>query len=837
MKKYLVSGMSCAACQARVEKAVLEVEGIEEVSVSLLTNSMIVTGNVTDSDVIDAVKKAGYDIKNVDKNNSINQLEDNLKDKETPLLKKRLTVSLCLLLPLMYISMGHSMWHFPLPSFLENNYFYLALIQLILTTIVLVINKKFFANGIKGVLNKSPNMDTLVSMGSGASYIYSLVVFIKIIIAFGENDFQIMKMYYHDLYFESAAMIVTLITVGKMLESYSKGKTTNAIKSLIKLSPKTVNIIEEIDGKELEKEISIDDIKIGDVFVVRPGESIPVDGVVIFGNSAVDESALTGESIPVDKEVGCDVTSASINKSGYLKCRATRVGENTTLSQIIKLVSDASMSKAPIAKIADKVSAIFVPTVIVIAIITTFIWLAVGENISFALSMGISVLVISCPCALGLATPVAIMVGSGVGAKNGILFKNATAIENAGVIVNIAFDKTGTLTYGKPEVTDIISQDANKLLSYACSLENNSEHPLAKAIINYGKKEKIEYKTVKEFESITGNGLKGIIDGNFVYGGNLEFINKILNIDEKNKNIAEKLALEGKTAMYFCTNDELLGIIAVADVIKNDSCQAVNEIKNMGISVSMITGDNINTANTIGKKIDVDNIIAQVLPNQKEQKIRDMMTTGLTAMVGDGINDAPALTRADIGIAIGAGTDVAIDAADIVIVKNKLIDVVGAIRLSRKVIRNIRENLFWAFIYNVIGIPLAAGMWYPLFGIKLSPMFGAAAMSLSSFCVIANALRLNFVNIYDGRKDKKIKKKNKKDKEVDIMNKTIIINGMMCGHCEATVKKALEALPQVDEAIVNKDENKAVVILNGHIDNEILKKAITDKDFEVIGIE
>lgn len=839
MKKYTVTGMSCAACQSRVEKAVCHIDGVKEVSVSLLTNSMLIYGDVSDEIIIDAVKKAGYEASIYNENNSVEQMEDSLKDAETPILKRRLICSLVILLPLMYVSMGHMMWNWPLPEFISHNHIYVAVIQLVLTTIILWINRKFFINGVKGILNKSPNMDTLVAIGAGASYGYSIYVLIAMYIAMlNGNKAQVME-YAHDLYFESAAMIVTLITVGKMLEAYSKGKTTNAIKGLIKLAPKTATIIVNKDGKEIEKVVNAKELKQGDIFVVKPGESVPVDGIVLEGISAIDESALTGESLPVDKVMGDEVTSATINQSGYLKCKASRVGEDTTLSQIIKLVSEASASKAPMAKVADKVSGVFVPIVIIIAIITIFVWILVGETVGFALARGISVLVISCPCALGLATPVAIMVGNGVGAKNGILYKNATAIENAGRIKNIALDKTGTITEGKPVVTDVITDNKELLLQNAYTLESKSEHPLAKAIVGYAKENNIQLVPIEDFQAVAGNGLKGIINGKMVYAGNYQFISKFVSIDNEKFEIAQKLASEGKTPMYFANENQVLGIIAVADIIKEESARAITEIKNMGIKVTMLTGDNVNTANAIGKLAGVDEVISQVLPQDKEAKIKELQKSGITAMVGDGINDAPALTRADIGMAIGAGADVAIDAADIVLVKNKLTDVVAAIRLSRGVLKNIYENLFWAFIYNIIGIPLAAGIWYPLLGIKLSPMFGAAAMSLSSFCVVINALRLNFFKLHSNKKDKKIKHKNTNTniEKRSKMEKIILINGMMCAHCEATVKKALELLPEVDEAIVSKDENRAVVKLNKDVSDDILIKTITDKDFQVVGIE
>ena len=853
MKKFNVTGMSCAACQTRVEKAVTKVAGVSSVSVSLLTNSMQVEGSADDNDIIQAVEQAGYGATTIGKKeNRFNSGEEELKDTETPKLRKRLIASLILLVPLMYISMGHMMWGWPLPEILIGNHVAMGLIQMLFTIAILVINQKFFISGIKGFIHKSPNMDTLVALGAGASFIYSTYVLFAMTNAQMLGDHKTVMEYMHDFYFESAAMIVTLITVGKMLESHSKGKTTDALKGLMKLAPKTAVIIQTDEyGKEVEKEVSIEQIGIGDIFVVKPGESIPVDGVVMEGTSAVDESALTGESIPVDKVEGSNVSSATMNQSGYLKCRATRVGEDTTLSQIIQMVSDAATTKAPIAKVADRVSGVFVPVVIIIAVVTIVVWLLAGQTVGFALARGISVLVISCPCALGLATPVAIMVGNGIGAKNGILFKNATAIENAGKTTITALDKTGTITVGKPKVTDIIVNagvSEKELITSAYSLELKSEHPLAKAIIKYGEENNIKKADVTGFKAEVGNGLTGIVNGNEISGGNLNFITTKASVQSTMIREAERISSQGKTPLFFAKEDQVLGIIAVADVIKEESREAINALKNMGIRVIMLTGDNEKTAKAIGQQAGVDEVVAGVLPGDKESAVRNLSEKGKTVMVGDGINDAPALTRADIGIAIGAGTDVAIDAADVVLMKNSLEDVPAAIRLSRAVLKNIHENLFWAFIYNIIGIPLAAGIWYPVFGLKLNPMFGAAAMSLSSFCVVTNALRLNLINIYSGARDKKIKKKNSlTNKEFNIKNnmiqeenkmeKTMKINGMMCGHCEATVKKALEALTEVDEAIVSHEKNQAVVKLNSNVTDDVLKKVVEDKDYVVESID
>lgn len=855
MKKYTISGMSCAACQSRVEKAVNALPNVDSAVVSLLTNSMQVEGSASDSEIIQTVEKAGYGAKTAggSKKDTASMEEDQLKDTQTPILRKRLIVSLVLLIPLMYISMGHLMWDWPLPSFLIDNHIAMGLIQMLFTIAILVINQKFFISGFKGVLNKTPNMDTLVAMGAGAAFAYSTYVLFAMTDAQVTGNSDKVMEYMHDFYFESAAMIVTLITLGKMLESYSKGKTTDALKSLMKMIPKTATIIEkDLSGNEKEKIVSIEDININDIFVVKPGENIPVDGIVIDGFGAVDESAITGESIPVDKTIGSKVSSAGVNQSGYLKCKATRVGEDTTLAQIIQMVSDASATKAPIAKVADKISGIFVPVVICIALVTIFAWLIAGETVGFALARGISVLVISCPCALGLATPVAIMVGNGVGAKKGILFKNATSLETTGKTQIVALDKTGTITVGKPKVTAIITEketDEKELFGIAIGLESKSEHPLAKAITGYAKENNIKPYEIVNFKSEVGNGLVGEYNGSKVFTGNRKFIEKNCNISTNLINKTEKLSEKGMTPLFFARDNKVLGIIAVADVIKEDSREAILELENMGIKVIMLTGDNEKTAKAIGHKAGVDQVIAGVLPQGKESTIRELTEYGNTVMVGDGINDAPALTRANIGMAIGAGTDVAIDAADVVLMKSNLKDVPAAIRLSKAVLRNIHENLFWAFIYNIIGIPLAAGIWYPIFGWKLNPMFGAAAMSLSSFCVVTNALRLNLVNIYNNKKDRKIKNSitevignndlsnnidNKEsEKETNTMEKTMKITGMMCGHCEATVKKALEALEQVDEAIVSHEEGTAVVKLNSDISNDVLKKTVEDKDYTV----
>lgn len=832
MKQYNVTGMSCASCVARVEKAVNKVDGVTSCSVNLLTNSMSVDGDVKSSDVISAVEKAGYGASlkgNSSKENKTN--DEPLKDTETPKLKKRLFSSLIFLLLLMYISMGHMMWGFPLPSILANNHIAMGLIQLLLTGIIMVINQKFFISGFKALIHRSPNMDTLVALGAGASFIYSVYALFAMTNAQVNNDMSLVMKYMDEFYFESAGMILTLITLGKMLESYSKGKTTNAIKGLMNLAPKKATIL--VDNAE--KVVPIEEVKIGDIFVVKPGENIPVDGVVIEGESAVNESTLTGESIPVDKTVGDNVSGATVNQSGFIKCKATKVGEDTTLSQIIKMVSDASATKAPIAKVADKVSGIFVPIVISIAVVTIIVWLLCGAAFGNALVRGISVLVISCPCALGLATPVAIMVGNGVGAKNGILFKNATSLETTGKVSYVLLDKTGTITNGTPVVTDIIPSEnytKNDLLSYASSLESKSEHPLAKAVVQKAIDSNIKTLDTTDFKSLTGNGVSAKINGKTIVGGSVKHISSIANIDENIIKQADDLATKGKTPLLFVMDNRLLGIIAVADVVKSDSPKAIKELQNMGIKVVMVTGDNEKTAQAIAKESGVDEVIAGVLPDGKEKVVTQYKQKGMVAMVGDGINDAPALTRADIGIAIGAGTDVAIDSADIVLMKSKLTDVSGAIRLSRGTLRNIHENLFWAFIYNVIGIPLAAGVWIPIFGWILSPMFGAAAMSLSSFCVVTNALRLNFLNIRSSKRDRKIKNKTNK-KEKNTMTTTLKINGMMCPHCEATVKTALESIDGVTSAEVSHESGTAVVTLSKEVSEDVLKKAVVDKGYTV----
>ena len=832
MKQYNVTGMSCASCVARVEKAVNKVDGVTSCSVNLLTNSMSVDGDVKSSDVISAVEKAGYGASL--KGNSYKENKSNdepLKDTETPKLKKRLFSSLVFLILLMYISMGHMMWGFPLPSILANNHIAMGLIQLLLTGIIMVINQKFFVSGFKALIHRSPNMDTLVALGAGASFIYSVYALFAMTNAQVNNDMSLVMKYMDEFYFESAGMILTLITLGKMLESYSKGKTTNAIKGLMNLAPKKATIL--VDN--VEKVVPVEEVKIGDIFVVKPGENIPVDGVVIEGESAVNESALTGESIPVDKSVGDNVSGATVNQSGFIKCKATKVGEDTTLSQIIKMVSDASATKAPIAKVADKVSGVFVPVVITIAVVTIIVWLLCGATFGNALVRGISVLVISCPCALGLATPVAIMVGNGVGAKNGILFKNATSLETTGKVSYVLLDKTGTITNGTPVVTDIIPSEnytEDNLLSYASSLESKSEHPLAKAVVQKAIDSSIKTLDTTDFKSLTGNGVSAKINGKTIVGGSVKHISSIANIDENIIKKADDLATKGKTPLLFVMDNQLLGIIAVADVVKSDSPKAIKELQNMGIKVVMVTGDNEKTAQAIAKESGVDEVIAGVLPDGKEKVVTQYKQKGMVAMVGDGINDAPALTRADIGIAIGAGTDVAIDSADIVLMKSKLTDVSGAIRLSRGTLRNIHENLFWAFIYNVIGIPLAAGVWIPIFGWTLSPMFGAAAMSLSSFCVVTNSLRLNFLNIRSSKRDRKIKNKSNK-KEKNTMTTTLKINGMMCPHCEATVKTALESIDGVTSAEVSHESGTAVVTLSKEVSDDVLKKAVVDKGYTV----
>ena len=860
MKQYTVTGMSCAACSARVEKAVSKVDGVTSCSVSLLTNSMGVEGSATDAQIVEAVEQAGYgaspkgtatESENDKANNSLEQLkaaQDALVDRETPKLRNRLIASLIFLVVLMYFSMGHMMWGWPLPEFFDGNHVAMGLLQLLLTVAVMVINQKFFISGFKGLIHGAPNMDTLVALGSAASFGYSVYALFAMTAAQVKGDMDAVMSYMHEFYFESAAMILALITVGKMLEAHSKGKTTDALKSLMQLAPKTATVVR--DG--VEQEISVDAVKKGDIFVVRPGENIPVDGEIIDGTTAVNESALTGESIPVDKQPKDAVSAATVNQSGFIKCRATRVGEDTTLSQIIQMVSDAAATKAPIAKIADRVSGVFVPAVITIAIITIIAWLIAGETVGFALARGISVLVISCPCALGLATPVAIMVGNGKGAKSGILFKTAASLEATGRTQIVALDKTGTITSGEPKVTDIVPDEtffegtgnnAGKLLAIAASVEAKSEHPLAKAIMERAKTDEIAVAEVTDFSAVVGNGLTAILAGKMIKAGNLAFVSKFVKVSDDMRAKAVEFSKEGKTPLFFAADDRLCGIIAVADTIKEDSPEAVRQLKNMGIRVVMLTGDNEQTANAIGKQAGVDEVIAGVLPDGKEAVIRKLKKQGRVAMVGDGINDAPALTRADMGIAIGAGSDVAIDAADVVLMKSRLIDVPAAVRLSRATLTNIHENLFWAFFYNVIGIPLAAGLWYPLLGWKLNPMFGAAAMSLSSFCVVTNALRLNLCRVYDPKHDRKATpdRKNKTDKpnesEEKSMTKTMNIEGMMCGHCEARVKKALEALDAVSEAVVSHESGTAVVTLSSDISDEKLKETVEAEDYKVTSIQ
>lgn len=850
MEQYTVTGMSCAACSARVEKAVSKVPGVTACSVSLLTNSMGVEGTASSQEIIAAVENAGYGAaeKGGEKKSSAvgaAEAENLLKDRETPVLKRRLFTSIGFLAVLMYISMGHMMWGWPVPAVLAGNHVAMGLIQMILAAIVMIINQKFFISGFKSLWHRAPNMDTLVALGSGASFVYSTYALFAMTDVQMRGDMAGVMNYMHEFYFESAAMILTLITVGKMLEARSKGKTTDALKSLMKLAPKTATILS--DG--VETEVSIEQVKKGDIFVVRPGENIPVDGIVLEGSSAVNEAALTGESIPVDKAEGDRVSAATVNQSGFIRCEATRVGEDTTLSQIIQMVSDAAATKAPIAKVADRVSGVFVPVVITIAVLTIIVWLAAGQSIGFALARGISVLVISCPCALGLATPVAIMVGNGMGAKNGIMFKTAVSLEEAGKMQVVALDKTGTITSGEPRVTDMIPAegiDEKELLRMACALERKSEHPLARAVLERAKDLQMPEAEVSDFRALPGNGLSAVFEGAALCGGSLKFIRTQAEVTESVRIQAERLAEEGKTPLFFARDGKLIGMIAVADVMKEDSPQAIRELQNMGIHVVMLTGDNERTAKAIGKQAGVDEVIAGVLPDGKESVIRELKARGKVAMVGDGINDAPALTRADIGIAIGAGTDIAIDAADVVLMKSRLSDVPAAIRLSRATLKNIHENLFWAFIYNIIGIPLAAGLWYPVFGLKLNPMFGAAAMSLSSFCVVSNALRLNFFNMRNGAKDKKIKTKNhgnpkeahvENDKEEKNMEKIMNIEGMMCGHCEARVKKCLENLPEVKEAVVSHEKGTAVVELNGEISDEVLKKTVEDQDYTVTGIQ
>lgn len=881
MEQYTVTGMSCAACSARVEKAVGKVAGVSACSVSLLTNSMGVEGTALEQDIIAAVEAAGYGAsrKRNEKQAPVDKGREEaaLADRETPLLKKRLWASLVFLAALMYISMGHMMWGWRLPDALTDNHVAVGLLQLLLTGIIMVINQRFFISGCKSLLHGAPNMDTLVALGAGTSFVYSTYALFAMTDAQAKGNIDAVMAYMHEFYFESAAMILTLITVGKMLEARSKGRTTDALKGLMKLAPKTAVVVRE----NVETEIPVEQVKKGDVFVVRPGENIPVDGVVLEGSSAVNEAALTGESIPVDKEKGDGVSAATLNQSGFIKCEATGVGEDTTLSKIIQMVSDAAATKAPIAKVADKVSGVFVPAVIAVAAVTILVWLLAGKDIGFALARGISVLVISCPCALGLATPVAIMVGNGCGAKNGILFKTAVSLEEAGKMRIVALDKTGTITSGEPRVTDIYPAKGvskEELIRIACALEQKSEHPLAKAVLEYAREKGIAAEEVTEFSALSGSGLEARKKGELLSGGNYRFISGRAEIAEAVQKEAERLSGEGKTPLFFAKGSSFAGMIAVADVIKEDSPQAVRELQNMGLRVVMLTGDNARTAKAIGRQAGVDEVIAGVLPDGKESVIRSLKEQGKVAMVGDGINDAPALTRADIGIAIGAGTDIAIDAADVVLMKSSLRDVPAAIRLSRATLKNIHENLFWAFIYNVIGIPLAAGLWIPVFGWKLNPMFGAAAMSLSSFCVVTNALRLNLVDIHstkrdgrhkrakaseeevlqmtegeeaqeaeegktaekeaDGEAETKKRNMGKPDKETEEtkMEKTMKIEGMMCGHCEARVKKCLEALPQVTEAVVSHESGSAVVKLNGEIADEALQKAVEEQDYKVLSI-
>ena len=854
MEQYTVTGMSCAACSARVEKAVSKVPGVTSCSVSLLTNSMGVEGTASADSIVAAVTEAGYgaSLKGAGaESRSASADEDALKDRETPVLKRRLITSIGFLAVLMYFSMGHMMWGWPLPSWFEGNHVAMGLVQMLLAGIIMVINQKFFINGFKSLWHRSPNMDTLVALGSMASYVWSVFALFLMTDAEVHGDMAGVMKYMDEFYFESAAMILTLITVGKMLEARSKGKTTDALKSLMKLAPKTAVLVQ--NGEEVT--VPVEQVKKGDIFVVRPGENIPVDGIVLEGASAVNEAALTGESIPVDKAEGDLVSAATMNQSGYIRCEASRVGEDTTLSQIIRMVSDAAATKAPIAKIADKVSGVFVPVVITIACITTVVWLLLGREFAYALARGISVLVISCPCALGLATPVAIMVGNGLGAKNGILFKTAVSLEETGKMQIVALDKTGTITEGEPVVTDLIPVEGiseTELLTVAYALEQKSEHPLAKAVIKRGQERSVDKLEVQDFTALPGNGLSAVLDGQRIVGGSMTFIKEKSGLSDEMQEICNRLAQEGKTPLLFTLDDKLVGVIAVADTIKKDSREAIRQLKSMGIHVVMLTGDNERTARAIGAEAGVDEVIAGVLPDGKESVIRKLKEQGKTAMVGDGINDAPALTRADMGIAIGAGADVAIDAADVVLMKSSLSDVAAAIRLSRATLRNIHENLFWAFIYNIIGIPLAAGAWVH-FGLTLNPMFGAAAMSLSSFCVVSNALRLNFCRLHDASRDKKIKSAIIKDtimntdsqeesemesgKEGTTMTKTMKIEGMMCGHCEARVKKVLEALAEVDSAEVSHEAGTAVVTLNSDVSDEVLKKTVEDQDYKVTSIQ
>lgn len=842
MRQYNVTGMSCAACQTRVEKAVQGVPGVRECAVSLLTNSMGVEGEVSDEEIIKAVEKAGYgaSLKNNSKIKKTVNYDEELKDTETPKMKKRLIASLVILIPLMYVSMGHMMWNWPIPKFMAGNHIAMGLYELILSGLVMVINQKFFINGFKGLIHKSPNMDTLVALGSSASFIYSVFALFAMSDAATKGDAAKVISYMDEFYFESAAMILTLITVGKMLEARSKGKTTDALKALMKLTPKTATI----QKNGTEQTVSIEEVNIGDHFIVRPGDQIPVDGIVIEGFSAVNEAAFTGESVPVEKKPGDSVTTATINTSGYMVCEATRIGEDTALSKVIQMVSDASSTKAPIAKIADKVSGVFVPSVMAIALITFIVWILAGQSFGYSLARAISVLVISCPCALGLATPVAIMVGNGIGARNGILFKTAVSLEQTGKLQIVALDKTGTITTGKMQVTDILpfDQDENSLLTIAASLEEKSEHPISKAITDMAKEQNLPLLNVTDFQAVAGNGLKGHIDGRVIYGGNEAYVSKniAVNITERQKTTIEALARQGKTPVFFGEAGRILGIIAVSDTVKPDTKAAIEELKNMGIRVVMLTGDNEITAHAIGSLVGVDDIVSKVKPDGKEAVIRKLMECGKVAMVGDGINDAPALTRADIGIAIGTGTDIAIDAADIVLTKSSIMDVAAAIRLSRKTIKNIHENLFWAFFYNIIGIPLAAGCYVAFFGWSMNPMFGAAAMSLSSFFVVTNALRLNLIKVYDSKKDKKIKNAIENleipEFKTEDENMKIKVNGMMCHRCEAHVKKALEAIDGVTEAVANHEENEVTLTLSHEVAEDLIKAAIEEAEYEYGGI-
>ena len=835
MERYNVSGMSCAACSSRVEKAVSSLPGINSCNVSLLTNSMTVEGNADSRDIIAAVDKAGYKAR-LEKEQEGREGKDSFSpDEETAKLKRRLTASLVFLVILMYFSMGHMMWGWPIPRFMEGNHIAMGLLQLILTAAVMVINQKFFISGFKGLIHRAPNMDTLVAIGAAAAFIYSTAALFLMTDAQLEGDISSVEGYMHEFYFESAAMILTLITVGKMLEARSKGKTTDAIRSLMSLAPEKATVIRG----DREVIVPVAQVKKGDIFVLRPGERVPVDGTIVEGKSAIDESALTGESIPAEKGEGDSVSAATINTSGYLKCRAVRVGEDTTLAQIVRLVSDAAATKAPVAKIADKVSGIFVPAVMAISLLTLAVWLAAGQSMGFALARGISVLVISCPCALGLATPVAIMAGSGKGARSGILFKTAAAMEETGKIQIVALDKTGTVTKGHPEVADIVTAESvheEQLLRLAFDLESRSEHPLAVAIVEEASRRGMEAAEVSEFEALPGRGLVAVREGRVIAGGNLQFISSKAEVTENISAEARRISSQGKTPLFFSEDGKMIGMIAVADSIKEDSHKAVEELENMGIKVVMLTGDNEAAARSIGEKAGISRVIAQVLPSEKEKVIRTLQKQGKTAMVGDGINDAPALTRADVGIAIGAGTDIAVDAADVVLMKNSLRDVPAAIRLSRSALKIIHENLFWAFIYNVVGIPLAAGVFISALGWQLNPMFAAAAMSLSSFCVVTNALRLNLVNVYDERKDHKIKIR-KKRKEDKLMEKTMKIEGMMCGHCEATVKKTLESIEGVESAEVSHEKGTAVVICSSELENEVLRQAVEEQDYRVTAIE